>query len=651
MKNNFVLLGVLTWLLSACSTVSHPEKTPAEAQVYAKTIRALPKPAALPAYEQLYQSYLQHPALTNSSKNWQAFDQQTSTMNIADCKQLPWQDQLVANFWSLSFYRLAINCYEHHADSEQLKFFSAYQNYHMQGILSTGNGKSSFSAYRINSFADAHEVLRHLGMETQDYYAELSANGSSLLYVVQAYDNNDNKFKKVYFQNQPYLYALEQYPYPFIGLSNGWHRVLLPEFAKANPILGLPLAQQAVLEKRYADAISIYRNAIADDSLQARVELAEMCYLAKTPLKEQDCYHELIEAADRDYVPALELLLFLHHQGRIAKSTDKLKADLLQTINQMSGNGQAEMALSRQYFNQSFGQRDGKKASEWLEKAKTAGHSQAAFYQIVWQLDQKTISDDQAAKQFRQLALNGSSAAAYRTASRIMQADNPSAADIQLAHTFLLQAKQAFHPEADYLLGVGYESEMFPMPVGANDQTILKLYQSAAYKFFPRAMQRMGELYLHGEFVTKDAELANSWFLLCARLNSVSCAFNAAVMLDNGDGIPVNYQDAFQLFNFAASNGHPAAMNRLALMYIHGRGVNLDINKGLELLEKAAKLGSENSRLYLGVLYLEGELVPQNLALAKAHFTKIKEHPKAAEFLKNWQQYLDKQPKQPTKSE
>jgi TPR repeat protein len=122
-------------------------------------------------------------------------------------------------------------------------------------------------------------------------------------------------------------------------------------------------------------------------------------------------------------------------------------------------------------------------------------------------------------------------------------------------------------------------------------------------------------------------------------------------MLDNGDGIPVNYQDAFQLFNFAASNGHPAAMNRLALMYIHGRGVNLDINKGLELLEKAAKLGSENSRLYLGVLYLEGELVPQNLALAKAHFTKIKEHPKAAEFLKNWQQYLDKQPKQPTKSE
>ena len=189
------------------------------------------------------------------------------------------------------------------------------------------------------------------------------------------------------------------------------------------------------------------------------------------------------------------------------------------------------------------------------------------------------------------------------------------------------------------------------MPVGANDQTILKLYQSAAYKFFPRAMQRMGELYLRGEFVTKDAELANSWFLLCARLNSVSCAFNAAVMLDNGDGIPVNYQDAFQLFNFAASNGHPAAMNRLALMYIHGRGVNPDINKGLELLETAANLGSENSRLYLGVLYLEGKFVPQNLELAKAHFTKIKEHPKAAEFLKNWQQYLDKQPKQPTTTE
>lgn len=647
MKNNLVLLGVLVWLLSACQTVSNPQQTSAEAQLYTETLRALPKPAALPPYEALYQSYLQHPAISTSTQQWQLFEQQAATMDVAECQKLPWQQQLSQNFWSLSFYRLAINCFNHHAETAQLKLFSAYQNYHVQGILSTGNGKSSYSAYRINSFADAHEVLRHLGMETQDYFSDLSANGNSLLYVVQVYDSNDNKFKTVYFQNQPYLYALEQYPYPFIGLSNGWNRVLLPEFAKSNPVLGLPLAQQAVQEKRYADATLIYQNAIADDSLQARVELAEMCFLAKTSLKEQDCYHELIEAADRDYVPALELLLYLHHQGRVAKSSDKLKTDLLQTINQMSGNGQAEMALSRQYFNQTFGLRDVKKASEWLAKAIKAGQPQAEFFQIVWQLDQKTISDAQATQQFKQLAAKGSSEAAYRSASLIMQEDNPSAADIKLAHTLLLQAKQAFHPEADYLLAVGYEAKIFPMPTGTDQRYIVQLYQAAANKFLPRAMQRIGELYLDGELVKRDAEKANNWFLLCARLNSVSCAFNAAVMFDNGDGIPASYVDAFNLFSFAAERGHPAAMNRLALMYIYGRGATADVNKGLKLLESAANLGSENSRLFLGVLYLEGEFVGQNLALAKSHFTKVKDHPKAAEYLKNWDFYLKKFQKNP----
>ncbi len=642
MKNNLVVLGALLWLVSACQTVSHSPKIAPEAQLYQKTVQSLPKPAELPAYEKLYQSYLQHPLILTSSKNWQAFEQQATALDIAQCQTLPWQEQLSANFWSLSFYRLATNCFENHGATEQLKLFSAYQSYHLQGILSTGNGKSSSSAYRINSFADAHEVLRHLGMETQDYYADLNAYGSALLYVVQAYDNNDNKFKKVYFQNEPYLYALEQYPYPFIGLSNGWQRVLLPEFAKANPVLGLPLAQQAIVEKRYTDAVLIYRNAIAEDSLQARVELAELCYLAKTALKQQDCYHELIEAADRDYVPALELLLYLHHEGRIANSTDKIKADLRQTINDMAGNGHAEMALSRQYFNQTFEHRNAKKASEWLEKAISAGHPQAAFYQIVWQLDQKTISDEKATAQFRKLANEGSSEAAYRTASRIMQDDKPSASDIQLAQTLLLQAKQAFHPEADYLLAVGYESKIFQLPQGMDQSYMLQLYQNSAQKYLPRAMQRMGDLYLEGKLIPRNAEMAQNWFLMCARLNNVACAFNAAVMLDSGDGIPVNYQDAFSLFSFAADNGHPSATNRLALMYLYGRGVDADVNKALKLLEAAASRGSENSRLFLGVIYLEGEFVNQDLAVAKAHFSKIKHNPKAAEYLNNWDSYVQK---------
>lgn len=642
MKIKLGFLVILVWLLSACQQNNHPSQISTETSLFTKTIADLPAPSALPPYEELYQSYLQSKEIVGSGRQWQEFEKTASATDIAQCAQLPWQQQLSANFWSLSFYRLATNCFDHHADSERLKLFNAYQQYHLQGILSTGNGQSAAAAYRINSFADAHEVLRHLGMETQDFFAELNANGSALYYVVQAYDANDNKFKKFYFQNQPYLYALEQYPYPFIGLVNGWNRILLPEFAKANPMLGLPLAQVAVSEKRYDDAITLYRNAIAEDSLQARVELVEMCYLAKTPLKPKDCYNELLEAADRDYVPALELLLFLHHKGLIANTSDKLQTDLLETINEMTQSGHAELALSRQYFSQSFEMRDTEAAINWLNKAVAKGNQQAGFYQLIWLTEQKKISPEAAFLQFKQLAANGSSEAAYRTASYILQQEKPTADDIQLAHTLLLQAKLDFHPEADFLLALGYQSGLFTKPAGTDNAVIFQLYQNAAQKFVVRAMNRLGEIYLEGTLTEKNPVKANNWFLLCARLNSPTCAFNAAVMLDNGDGVEVNYEDAFNLFRFAAEHGHPGAMNRLGLMYLYGKGVAADTKKGLQLLEAAANRGSENSRLYLGIIYLEGKFVSQNLALAKSHLAQLPNHPEALKYLQNWDFYVQK---------
>lgn len=650
MNIKLVVPWMLMALLTACQT---PSKAPAiapTAKLYSQTMQALPAPQQLPPYELLYQSYLSSPTIASATEQWRAFEASIAEVDIAQCHTLPWQQQLTNSFWHLSFYRLALNCFNHHGDQANLKLFSAYQQYHLQGILSTGNGKTSTSAYRINSFADAHEVLNHLGMETQDYYADLNANGNALHYVVQAYDSNDNKFKRVFFQNQPYLYALEQYPYPFIGLVDGWNRTLLPEFAKANPILGLPLAQNAVVERRYADAITIYQQAIAADSLQARVEMAEMCFLATTPLKVQACNEALIEAADRDYVPAFELLLFLHHQGLLPKSTAKIKEDLRLSINEMAGPGQAEMALSRQYFNQRFGKRDADKGTYWLQQAVNAGHPQAEFYQVLWQLEQKKLSPEAANVKFRQMADAGSADAAFRAAAFLIQKQTLSPGEAKQAHTWLNQAKLAFFPEAEFLLAFGYELKMFPLPPGTDAQYIWQLYQSAATKFFPRAMNRLGEAYLTGDLVAKDAKLASRWFELCARMNSVSCAFNAGIMFDDGDGVKTNYADALTYFSFAAENGYAPAMNRLALMYLYGRGVPVNIEAGIKLLKAAAERGSTSSQLFLGVIYLEGKIVQQDIAEAKRFFMSAKENPKAAEFLQNWEAYVKKFKKPTTTS-
>ena len=60
---------------------------------------------------------------------------------------------------------------------------------------------------------------------------------------------------------------------------------------------------------------------------------------------------------------------------------------------------------------------------------------------------------------------------------------------------------------------------------------------------------------------------------------------------------------AFYWCSKAAEKNIPVALNKLALMYIFGRGVKKDVKKSKELMLKAAELGAENAQEYLVRLY------------------------------------------------
>lgn len=60
---------------------------------------------------------------------------------------------------------------------------------------------------------------------------------------------------------------------------------------------------------------------------------------------------------------------------------------------------------------------------------------------------------------------------------------------------------------------------------------------------------------------------------------------------------------AFYWYSKAAEKNIPVALNKLALMYIFGRGVKKDAKKSKELMLKAAELGAENAQEYLVRLY------------------------------------------------
>jgi len=622
----FILL-----MLVACQ---NRPATPNADNLYLQQIALLPQAAKLPPYAELYQSYLTSPQVFESSAEWLNF-QKLLVAAPKNCQQLPWQQQLKSQFWNLTFYQQAEQCFATQPAAAEIKRFREYQQYVANGVLQSGNGKASYSAYQVNNYFDAHEIIRLLEMQTVDFYGELSSDNNALHYVFQVYDPTQHKFRTLYFENQRFLHAIDQIPFPFMGLVDGWKELLLAKNTQSNLILLLPRAADALANNRQHEAVALYQQAIAGGSLQASVKLAEMCYRhnSENAVDAKECEQQLLQAADSDYVPALHLLHFLHHSGQLGKTNPEKIAEIRQYISNMTEPGQTELQLSRYYYNQGFKKSNVTQGDYWLQQAAVAGFLDASAFWALSQHDKAQITEPQLTQQLQQLADKGGSAAAYLYASQIMQQPQLTPQQAIVVEQYLLQSIQNHHPEAYYLLAYGYEDSLF----GA-DKTGLALtyFQRAAERFYPRAMLRLGSIYREGKLVPTDSQHANRWYLLCSKQGNSACAFNAGVMFDDGDGVPQNYENALRFFSFAAERGYAPAMNRLALLYLFGKGVTADPAKAVALFTEAAAKGSSSASYYLGLLYFEGKLVPQDYPKAKSYFEKARHHPNAQRYLEQW---------------
>lgn len=617
-------------MLAACQ--NRPATSTTD-NLYLQQLAALPEAAKLPPYAKLYQSYLQSPKVLETSAAWLSF-QQLLAADPENCQQLPWQQQLPTQFWNLTFYQQFQQCFTAQPASAEIKRFREYQQYVTNGILQSGNGKANYSAYQLNSYFDAHEIIRLLEVQTVDFYTELSSDNNALHYVFQVYDPTQQKFRTLYFENQRYLHAIDQIPFPFMGLVDGWKELLLTKNTRSNHILLLPRAAEALAGNKMEEAVSLYQQAIAGGSLQAKVKFAEMCYrtISQHVLQKKECEHQLLQAADSDYVPALHLLHFLHHSGQFGKADPAKVAEIRKYIAAMTEPGQAELQLSRYYYNQSYQNADAMQGDYWLQQSAAAGFADASAFWALSAHEKEKLTEKELNQQLQKLADQGGSAAAYLYASQMMQQDITPLQAMEVER-YLLQSVQNYHPEAFYLLAYGYEDGLF----GA-EKTGLALanFRRAAERFYPRAMLRMGAIHQEGTLLPKDLQRAHRWYLLCSKQGNSSCAFNAGVMLDDGDGVPKNHENAFRFFSYAAERGYAPAINRLALLYLFGKGVAADPAKAIELFTEAAAKGSTSANYYLGLLYFEGKMVPQDYPKAKGYFEKARQHPNAQRFLEQW---------------
>ena len=134
------------------------------------------------------------------------------------------------------------------------------------------------------------------------------------------------------------------------------------------------------------------------------------------------------------------------------------------------------------------------------------------------------------------------------------------------------------------------------------------------------AILELAYIYNDQEEIFYNKRKAIEYYTKAANMGNASAEFNLAFFYHSGDGVPQDIKKACALWKSAADKGHESAMHNyevvtysendlqaVALDYIYGRdGTQVDVQKGIDLLEKGISLPNENAFMCYGLVKMAG---------------------------------------------
>ncbi len=188
------------------------------------------------------------------------------------------------------------------------------------------------------------------------------------------------------------------------------------------------------------------------------------------------------------------------------------------------------------------------------------------------------------------LARAGDDVAALSVGADYENGTNDARRDSVEAAKWYRQAALNGNMEAQYLLSKLIAKAPAGLPVDAADG--IKLLQSAADKGYAPAQNELGLRLQKGSGVTASAADAAAWFQKASDKNYMTAHVNLGLLLVKGEGVPQDLPKAFQLFQKAADGGDAWGLNNLGSMYEMGWGVGKDIEKAKVFYKQAADKGN-----------------------------------------------------------
>jgi uncharacterized protein len=122
------------------------------------------------------------------------------------------------------------------------------------------------------------------------------------------------------------------------------------------------------------------------------------------------------------------------------------------------------------------------------------------------------------------------------------------------------------------------------------------------------------------EYEQKNYAVALDKFKQSANENNSWAQSMVAFMYSNGQGVAVNYEEAYKWNLRSAEMGNPAGQFNLALALEDGQGVKQNFALALKYYRMAAEQNILSAQTNLGLMYAKGRGVSQNKILAYMWF-------------------------------
>lgn len=355
---------------------------------------------------------------------------------------------------------------------------------------------------------------------------------------------------------------------------------------------------------------------------------------------------------------ALWLVLPLLAALSATASAQVMDPDTLRA-NAEAGDVEAELALANAYHTGDGVTQNYAEAALWAEKAAKQGNAAAqnllgryAFGGLGVEQDRTT-----ALKWLRAAAEQGDAQHLYDLGVAL-ESDSEGRTDPEAAVEAYEAAAALGHADAIVALGSMAQTGR---GVPQDYARAKALYEKAAKAGHARAQNNLGLLYVRGNGVPQDYERAVSLFSAAAKQGLKPAMRNLGVMYENAFGVPVDEMRAAELYRASggasdaqntntqvnssgaliydarllplpddltglerqAANGDPVAQFQLGWGLLNGNTLpHADAARAARLFTAAAAAGHTPAMVNLGVMYFQGQGVPQDYVLGQMWLTR-----------------------------